>query len=58
MDRSSSRLVHRNRRIILNFGDVIDLAEVKVNVIALGSAWKYPYQVAVSRALKADGNKF
>jgi (4-O-methyl)-D-glucuronate---lignin esterase len=47
----------QKRRLLLELGDVRDLAEVVVNGQTLPLLWKAPYSVDVSRALKAGANR-
>ena len=47
---------HRGEELWLDLGDVANLAEVKVNGQPLGIAWKAPYRVDVSKALKPGKN--
>ncbi len=44
-------------QIQLDLGNVGDLAEVSINGQALGTLWKQPYLVDVSRALKPGNNQ-
>jgi hypothetical protein len=44
-------------RVLLQLGDVAELAEVAVNGKYLGVAWKTPYQMDVTSALKPGANK-
>ena len=44
-------------RYILNLGQVGNLAEVSVNGQPLGTLWKEPYRIDISRALKAGKNE-
>ncbi|HVT82683.1 MAG TPA: glycosyl hydrolase, partial [Phycisphaerae bacterium] len=44
-------------RLLLNLGDVGDLAEVSVNGKAVATLWKPPYQVDVTGALKPGDNQ-
>ncbi len=43
-------------RIILDLGDVKEIAEVKINGSEAGIAWKPPYQVDVTNTLKSGKN--
>ena len=45
-------------RAVLNLGKVADLAEVYVNGQYCGAAWKEPYRVDVTKALKEGANQF
>ncbi|WP_346860836.1 glycosyl hydrolase [uncultured Draconibacterium sp.] len=44
-------------KLILDLGDVKNLAEVTVNGIDLGVVWKKPFELDVTSALKAGNNK-
>jgi hypothetical protein len=44
-------------QVLLDLGDVKNLAEVTVNGKSLGVVWKKPYRVDVTNALKVGGNK-
>ncbi|HKG68832.1 MAG TPA: hypothetical protein VKA92_08180, partial [Segetibacter sp.] len=44
-------------QVLLDLGDVKNLAEVTVNGKSLGVIWKKPYRVDVTNALKVGGNK-
>jgi hypothetical protein len=46
----------RDRRVVLSLGDVRDIAEVVVNGTALPQAWKAPFEVDVTRALRPGTN--
>ncbi len=42
-------------RVLLDLGEVLDLAEVRLNGQSLGIAWKPPYRIDVTAALKPAG---
>ncbi|MEX1117762.1 MAG: glycosylhydrolase-like jelly roll fold domain-containing protein, partial [Terrimicrobiaceae bacterium] len=44
-------------RILLDLGDVREIAEVFVNGKSVGVAWTRPFQVDISEALKPTGNQ-
>jgi hypothetical protein len=44
-------------KLILDLGEVGDIAEVNVNGINTGILWKYPYQVDISGLLRKGQNK-
>ena len=44
-------------RMTVDLGRVCDLAEVYVNGVFCGTAWKQPYRVDVTKALKAGDNR-
>jgi hypothetical protein len=46
-----------DRRLLLDLGDVRDLAEVIVNGQSLGVVWKPPYRVDATAALRAGANR-
>jgi hypothetical protein len=43
-------------RLLLDLGDVRDIAEVKLNGESLGTLWKPPYRVDVTKQLKSGDN--
>jgi hypothetical protein len=45
------------RRLLVNLGDVRDLAEVLVNGESLGTLWKPPYRVDATTALRPGTNR-
>jgi hypothetical protein len=45
------------RRLWLDLGDVRDLADVTLNDLPLGVAWKVPYRVDATSALRTGPNK-
>jgi hypothetical protein len=47
---------HRGTRLALDLGEVKNLAEVSVNGKPLGIAWKTPYRMDVTNALKPGAN--
>jgi hypothetical protein len=47
----------RARRVVLSLGDVRDLAEVVVNGATMPLAWKAPFEVDVSSALRTGANR-
>lgn len=48
--------ISKDHRLILDLGDVKNLAEVIVNGKSLGIAWKKPFRVDVTSALKPGAN--
>lgn len=44
------------QRVRLDLGSVGDVAEVRVNGVAVGTAWKAPYRVDIPQALKSGAN--
>ena len=46
-----------DEKMTIDLGQVCDLAEVYVNGEFCGTAWKQPYRVDVTKALKAGDNK-
>jgi hypothetical protein len=44
------------RRLILDLGDVNDLAEVRLNGQDMGTAWTYPFRIDVTDAVRAGAN--
>jgi hypothetical protein len=51
------RALPKRGRLYLEMGEVGDVAEVRVNGVLAGTAWKPPYRVNVSGHLRAGGNK-
>jgi hypothetical protein len=51
-----SRLAH-GHRVVLELGEVDDLAEVVVNGVRLGILWKRPYTLDITDAVKAGRNR-
>jgi hypothetical protein len=49
--------VNKGTKLYLDLGEVKNLAEVIVNGISLGVVWKKPFDVDVSKAIKAGENK-
>ncbi len=47
----------KGSRLVLDLGNVGDIAEVSVNGANLGILWKPPYQIDVTGALKAGDNQ-
>jgi len=45
------------RSYFLDLGDVEDMARVRVNGIDLGTVWRPPFRVEITRALKAGANE-
>ena len=45
------------RRVLLDLGDVRDLAEVRVNGTLVGTLWHPPYRIDVTDAVKAGPNR-
>jgi hypothetical protein len=52
-----SGLLGKNRAVMLDLGRVKNFAQVSVNGKDLGTLWKAPFRVDVSRALKAGRNR-
>jgi hypothetical protein len=50
------RSIRAGARVLLDLGNVGDIAEVIVNGRSVGYAWKPPYRVDISRALHAGQN--
>jgi len=48
---------HDGARIWIDLGDVKNIAEVKVNGVALGEVWHAPFRVDATRALRAGANE-
>jgi hypothetical protein len=48
---------HTGQRIDLDLGKVLDIAEVLVNGISVGTTWAPPYRVDITSALKPGTNK-
>ncbi len=46
-----------DKTILLQLGDVENIAQVKINGIDCGTAWTYPYQVDISKAIKKGINQ-
>lgn len=46
-----------NNRFYIEFEDVSNLAEVKINGISCGTIWTYPYRVEITNALKIGENR-
>ena len=44
-------------KLILDLGDVGDIAEVSVNGKSLGTLWKPPYRIDATSALRAGANQ-
>ncbi len=53
---ASATWFHSGASLLLDLGDVANLAEVKVNGHALGIVWKPPYRIDVSRILVPGPN--
>jgi hypothetical protein len=47
----------RKARVVLNLGEVQNLASVTLNGRALGTAWKAPYELDVTDGLKSGANR-
>ena len=45
------------KRIVLDLGELNDLAQVKVNGIAMGTLWYPPFNVDITSSLKSGDNK-
>ena len=52
----STEQLGRDRRVLLDLGDVQNLARVRVNGRDLGVLWKEPFVIDVTPALKAGDN--
>lgn len=48
--------MNNHQQIFLDLGKMIAVTKVKVNGIAVGGVWTYPYQVDITRALKKGDN--
>jgi hypothetical protein len=48
---------HDGAKIWIDLGDVKNIAEVKVNGVALGEVWHAPFRVDATRALRAGANE-
>jgi hypothetical protein len=46
------------QRILLDLGDVRDIAEVKLNGKSVGTVWAPPYRVDITLVLKPGANRF
>lgn len=44
-------------RVLLNIGEVIAIAKVKLNGIAVGGLWTAPYKIDITKALKPGENE-
>jgi len=56
-DLPSSAIGHRSSAILLDLGDVHELAEVRVNGKSCGTVWCPPWRVDVTDAVKPGENK-
>ena len=54
---ASSQPTNGESRVLLDLGDVRELAEVKLNGQSCGITWSPPFRVDVSRALRLGANK-
>jgi hypothetical protein len=52
-----SELLTPGKRVWLELGDVAELAEVTINGKPVGTAWKTPYRLEVTGALKPGTNR-
>lgn len=55
--RMDSAMLKGNSRLLLNLGEVRNLAAVNVNDHPMGVLWKVPFEVDISRAVKAGENR-
>ena len=53
----SAAMISGNRRVVLDLGQVGDVAHVKVNGRDFGTLWKPPYRVDVTEAVRAGENR-
>ncbi|HLH03349.1 MAG TPA: glycosyl hydrolase [Bryobacteraceae bacterium] len=53
---ASSDWLKKGQRVVLDLGDVRELAEVSVNGRSLGIVWHPPYRIDISDALKRGNN--
>jgi hypothetical protein len=53
----SPEWIRKGKQIWLDLGSVKNLAEVKVNGIAVGETWHAPFRIDVTRALKPGANE-
>ena len=44
------------QRLALDLGDIVDVAEVRVNGVVVGTLWKKPYRIEMTGALRAGAN--
>ena len=50
------RNIKRNHPLLLDLGQVGDVAEVRVNGQAVGTAWKAPFQIDIGKAVRRGDN--
>ncbi len=53
----SPKVIASHQKVILDLGNVRDMAQVYVNGVKLDTLWKVPYRADITRALKAGINK-
>ena len=51
------KAVPKSRRLFLDFGEIKDVAEVRLNGKKLGILWCYPWRIEITDALKPTGNQ-
>jgi hypothetical protein len=45
-----------NQRLMLDLGEIADLAELRINGTLVGTVWKKPYRIEVTGALRPGAN--